>query len=135
MDALPLSPPSLDYEALFQDAPAGYVVTQENGIIMEANRTLLGWIGRTRSDLVGTNFLKLLPIGDRILYATHASPQMGVSGAFAELAVDLIAENGSRMPSLLSARRFAASEEGQPALDRIIVFNAHERRQIGRAHV
>ena len=53
---------------------------------------------------------------------------MGVAGALAELAVDLIAGDGSRVPALISARRFPAAEPGQPALDRIIVFNAYERR-------
>ena len=128
MNAVPSAQPSIDYEALFQDAPAGYLVTQDNGIIVEANRTLLKWLGMTRADLLGTSFLKLLPIGDRILYATHASPQMGVAGSFAELAVDLIAGNGTRVPSLLSAQRFPAAGPGQPAMDKIIVFNAYERR-------
>lgn len=128
MDAAPSTHLPMDYESLFQDAPAGYLVTDEHGIIREANRTVLSWLGLTRAELVGASFLKLLPIGDRILYATHASPQTGAAGALAELAVDLIAGDGSRIPSLLSARRFPAAEPGQPALDRIIVFNAYERR-------
>ena len=122
MDAVPL-----DFEALFHDAPAGYLITSTDGIILEANRTLQAWLGMSRGELVGSSFLKLLPIGDRILYSTHAAPQMGVAGTFAELAVDLLKADGARMPSLLSASRIPAGD-GQPALDRIIVFNAHERR-------
>ncbi|WP_461169548.1 ATP-binding protein [Arthrobacter sp. Z1-15] len=122
MEAAPL-----DYEALFHDAPAGYLISGADGTILEANRTLLSWLGMSRRELVGTSFLKLLPIGDRILYATHAAPQMGVAGAFAELAVDLIKADGARMPALLSASRVPA-ENGGPALDRVIVFNARERR-------
>ena len=118
---------TLDYAALFHDAPAGYLITTTGGTIVEANRTLLAWLGQTHADLVGTSFLKLLPIGDRILYATHASPQMGTAGAFAELAVDLTKADGDRMPCLWSASRIPA-DGAQPALDRIIVFNAHERR-------
>ena len=128
MDHLPPPGPVVDYEALFQDAPAGYVVTVEDGTIVEANRTLLTWLGMSRGELVGASFMKLLPIGDRILYSTHASPQMGVAGALAELAVDMIRADGSRMPSLLSARRVRAAGRDQPALDRIIIFNAYERR-------
>ena len=118
MDAASADNTALDFEALFQDAPAGYLVTHENGTIVEANRTLLAWLGKNRGELVGASFLKLLPIGDRILYSTHAAPQMGIAGAFAELAVDLIRADGSKMPSLLSARRV------RPA-----------GPEIGRAHV
>ncbi|MDN3480537.1 PAS domain-containing sensor histidine kinase [Arthrobacter sp. APC 3897] len=128
MDDVPATKPLLDYEALFQDAPAGYVVTLENGTIVDANRTLQAWLGKSRGDLVGASFLKLLPVGDRILYATHASLQMGAAGALAELAVDMIRADGSRMPSLLSARRVRDAGEDGAALDRIIIFNAYERR-------
>ncbi|WAP52235.1 PAS domain-containing sensor histidine kinase [Arthrobacter sp. ATA002] len=123
MEAAPL-----DYEALFHDAPAGYLISGADGTVIEANRTLLSWLGMTRQELVGSSFLKLLPVGDRILYATHAAPQMGIAGFFAELAVDLIKADGARMPALLSASRIPAGGDGRPALDRIIVFNARERR-------
>ena len=118
----------LDYEALFHEAPAGYLICRADGTILEANRTLLTWLGLDRPELIGTSFHKRLPIGDRILYATHAAPQMGVAGALAELAVDLIRADGTRMPAVISACWVPAVAGGGEALDRVIVFNARERR-------
>lgn len=122
-----MDPVALDYEALFHDAPAGYLVSLADGTILAANRTLLAWLGISRQELLGTSFLKLLPIGDRILYATHAGPQMGIAGTFAELAIDLAKADGTRMPALLSASRIPGTD-GHPAMDRIIIFSARERR-------
>ena len=114
----------LDYESLFHDAPAGYIISREDGTIVEVNQTLLTWLGWTMDELRGTNFHKLLPIGDRILYATHVKPQMGTAGVFGELAVEVLSSDGRRMPALLSAVRSPATDS-RPTLDRIIVFNAH----------
>ncbi|CEA09260.1 Alkaline phosphatase synthesis sensor protein PhoR [Arthrobacter saudimassiliensis] len=117
----------VDYAALFHDAPSGYLVTRTDGTIVEANATLLAWLGRRRHEVVGSSLLDLLPVGDRIVYTTHALSQLGLMGAFAELAVDLRGADGVRLPALLSGTR-AAGTGGLPDLDRIIVFNAHERR-------
>lgn len=117
----------LDYQELFHHSPSGYLVTLEDGTIAEANDTFARWIGRSRSELLGTSLLALLPVGDRIVYSTHALPQLGVGHSLAELAVDFINADGARLPALLSAARKPA-EGSRPALDRIVVFNAHERR-------
>lgn len=117
----------LDYRDLFHGSPSGYIVTLEDGTIVEANETFAAWIGRPREELIGANLLSLLPVGDRIVYSTHALPQLGVGRSFAELAVDFLGPEGTRLPALLSATRQQA-EGGRPALDRVVVFNAHERR-------
>jgi len=117
----------LDYRDLFHGSPSGYIVTLEDGTIAEANATFANWIGRPREDLIGTSLLALLPVGDRIVYSTHALPQLGVGRSFAELAVDFLSADGTRLPALLSATRQPA-DGSRPALDRVVVFNAHERR-------
>ena len=117
----------LDYRDLFHGSPSGYIVTLDGGTIVEANQTFANWIGRTREELIGASILSLLPVGDRIVYSTHALPQLGVGRSFAELAVDFVSANGSRLPALLSATRQPA-EGTRPALDRVVVFNAKERR-------
>ncbi|MFC7859565.1 ATP-binding protein [Arthrobacter koreensis] len=118
---------ALDYEELFHTSPSGYLVTLEDGSIAEANATFANWIGCPREDLIGTSLLSLLPVGDRIVYSTHALPQLGVGRSFAELAVDFLSADGTRLPALISANRQPA-EGSRPAMDRIVVFNAHERR-------
>ncbi|MBF4994290.1 PAS domain-containing sensor histidine kinase [Arthrobacter gandavensis] len=124
-----LHPPgfALDYQELFHSSPSGYLVTLEDGTIAEVNATFATWVGCPREDLIGTSLLSLLPIGDRIVYSTHAMPQLGVGRPFAELAVDFLSADGTRLPALISANRQPA-EGSRPAMDRVVVFNAHERR-------
>ena len=118
---------TLDYEVLFQQSPAGYLITLADGTIVEANETALAWLGRQRSELQGTSLLQLLPVGDRIVYAAQALPQLELQSAFSEFAVDLVAADGRRIPVLLSATRSPADAD-RPVLDRVVLFYAHERR-------
>nr|WP_231713155.1 ATP-binding protein [Arthrobacter sp. zg-Y769] len=117
----------LDYRALSQSAPAGYFITLTDGTVVDANGTAQKWMGKALEELRGTSFLKLLPVGDRIVYTTHAMPQLELNAAFAELAVDLLGPEGQRIPVLLSATRSPAAD-GRPALDQVVAFYAHERR-------
>ena len=117
----------LDYAALFDNAPAGHILTLTDGTVVSANAMILSWVGKTMDELRGTSLLKLLPVGDRIVYTTHAMPQLGLNGTFAELAVDLLGPDSRRVPVLLSASRTPATD-GRPALDQVVAFYAHERR-------
>ncbi|MCC3294174.1 PAS domain S-box protein [Arthrobacter sp. zg-Y411] len=117
----------LDYEALFNNAPAGHILTLTDGTVVSANTMLLSWIGKSLEELRGTSLLQLLPVGDRIVYTTHAMPQLGMKATFAELAVDLLGPEGRRIPVLLSATRTPATAD-RPALDQVVAFYAHERR-------
>lgn len=116
-----------DFEALFHDAPAGYLLTRTDGTIVEANRTLSDWTGKTREELVGTSVFRLMPAGDRIMYLTHAMPELDATGVLTELSVLIAAADGTRLPVLLAASRSRAAD-GAPELDRIILAKASERR-------
>ncbi|MFC8302272.1 ATP-binding protein [Specibacter sp. NPDC057265] len=116
-----------DFEALFHQAPAGYVITGIEGTILEVNDTFLSWSGLERDAVQGSNFLKLFPVGDRIMYATHALPQLATTGALSELVADIIGSGGQRHPAMLSATRSPAAP-GRQAVDRIVVFSAPRRR-------
>lgn len=118
-------------EALFHQAPAGYLITGADGIILDANETFLRWTGRDRNSVQGQNLLTLLPVGDRLMYATHAQPQLDEHGEYTELGVDILAADGTRLPMMLSAVR-SRPFPGSPSLDRIIVFGAPKRRRYER---
>lgn len=117
-----------DFEALFHGAPAGYLLTMPDGTIVAANQTICTWTGRTRADLAGTSMLRLMPAGDRIMYLTHAMPELDNSGSLTELSLQILGADGSRLPALLAASRFRTAAGG-PELDRIILVSAPERRQ------
>lgn len=111
---------------MFHQAPAGYVITGTDGTILEVNDTFLTWSGLERTTVQGTNLLKLLPVGDRIMYATHVLPQLAITGEFRELVADIVGAQGQRLPAMLSATRGHAAS-GQMQVDRIIVFSAPRR--------
>ncbi len=116
-----------DFEALFHHAPAGYLITGADGTILEVNDAFLKWSGRARDTVQGLNLLMLLPIGDRIMYATHALPLLAAVGEVRELAVDMVDAGGQRRAALLSAMRSSPSA-GQTPVDKIIVYSAPRRR-------
>lgn len=120
-------PSQLDFEALFQQAPCGYLVTDDAGSIRAANDTFLTWTGYSRTDLSGLRLQDLMPVGDQILYSTHCIPQLSITGGVSELAVEIIGADRARRAALLSAVRFPAAE-GQCPTVRVIIFSAHERR-------
>ena len=117
-----------DYEEHFHAAASGFLVLDADGIILDANRTLAGWMGTTPDGLRGGTVFELLSGADRVVYASYAVPQLAVSGCFSEMAVDLLAADGERMPVLLSGVRSGAPAAGD-VLDRISVFHASERRR------
>ena len=114
------------YEEHFHASASGYLVLKTDGTIFDVNRTLVSWTGHSRDGLIGGNIVDLLPVGDRILFASHAVPQLAVSGCFNEMAVELLSADGKRIPALLSGVR---SEDDDGGLDRISVFNASARRR------
>jgi diguanylate cyclase (GGDEF)-like protein/PAS domain S-box-containing protein len=120
-------PDPAHFESLFQQAPCGYLVTDDDGRITAVNETFVRWTGYSRPQLIGSKLQSLMPVGDQILYSTHCIPQLGINGAVSEIAVEIIDADGGRRAALLSAARSPGSGQ-EPASVRVIIFSAHERR-------
>lgn len=120
-------PPADQFEALFHQAPCGYLVTDDDGRVTAVNDTFVRWTGYSRPELEGRTLQSLMPVGDQILYSTHCIPQLGINGSVSEIAVDIIAADGGRRAALLSASRSQDTEDGAGTV-RVIIFSAHERR-------
>lgn len=115
------------YEAHFHAAPCGYLVLAADGTVLDVNRTLLTWTGRSREKVLGTNVLDLMSPAHQVFYASHAVPQLAVSGSFTEVAAELVCAAGGHIPVLLSGLRSVNGTDGTE-VDRITVFNASKRR-------
>ncbi|WP_432564786.1 putative bifunctional diguanylate cyclase/phosphodiesterase [Kineococcus sp. SYSU DK003] len=115
------------FEALFQQAPCGYLTTADDGRITRVNDTFLAWSGHRREGLLGSAFGRLLPVGDRILWSAHSVPQLGTTGTVSEVVVEIVGADRARRPALVTATRVPA-REGAEAEVRLIVFSAPERR-------
>lgn len=95
----------VDFQELFEQAPCGYLMTLDDGTITGVNETFLHWTDHRRADLLGTRLQKMMPIGDQMLYSTHCSPQLVMSGAVAEILIEVIGKDGAGRAALLSASR------------------------------
>ncbi|MBP2218325.1 GGDEF and EAL domain-containing protein [Arthrobacter sp. CAN_C5] len=118
----------LDYEALFQQAPCGYLLTDDDGTITAVNGTFLSWSGYARADLLATPLHQLLPASDQFLYTMHCVPQLHLIGSVEEQALEVIGRDGVRRAALLSATRVPPSG-CTPAMVRVGIFGAHQRRR------
>lgn len=98
--------PTHDVARLFEDAPCGLLVTSEDGTILRANATFCGWAGVTAADLLGTRRLQdMFTMGARIFHQTHWAPLLRMQGSVAEVKVEILHADGSKIPLLMNAVR------------------------------
>jgi sigma-B regulation protein RsbU (phosphoserine phosphatase) len=119
-------------EDLYDHAPCGYLSTLLNGTIAKINGTLLGWLGRSRDELVGRcSFSDLLTVGGKLYYETHLAPLLSMQGEAGGLALELKTADGRRLPVLLNCA-IKADASGQTVLIRTTIFDARDRRAYER---
>ncbi|HYQ50509.1 MAG TPA: PAS domain-containing sensor histidine kinase [Pseudomonas sp.] len=77
------------FEDLFNGAPCGLVVTDEDGTILRSNRIFSIWMGISQEALGQLRFQDLLTMGGKIFHQTHWAPLMRMQGSVAEVKLDL----------------------------------------------
>ncbi|WP_027666658.1 PAS domain-containing sensor histidine kinase [Rhizobium leguminosarum] len=123
--------PAEDLEDLYENAPCGYLSLQPDGRIVKVNRTLSTWIGIPAEQLLGKRLHDLLNTSGRIFYETHFAPLLRMQGFFNEVALDLVAADGRKLPVLANAMERRA-EDGALIFTRVTMFQAAERRRYER---
>jgi signal transduction histidine kinase len=127
MSGAPSLPPD---EVLFEQAACGLVVTTVSGLILRANKTFCGWLGLDAAALAGRRRVQdFFTIGGRVFHQTHCGPMLHVQGSVAEVQVDLVHRDRSRLPMLMNIVR---SLHGDAALDAYAFFIATDRRSYER---
>lgn len=92
--------------SLFETAACGLLVTHPNGLIVRANRTLCDWIGREAAELVGVATMQsLLTMGGRIFHQIHLAPLIQIQGSVSEVKLEVVHQDGRRIPMLWNAVR------------------------------
>ncbi len=123
--------PVEDLEDLYENAPCGYLSVAPNGRIVKANRTLAGWTGYDAAELVGKRFYDLLNIAGRIFFETHLAPLLRMQGSVNEVALDVAAKDGRKIPVLANAAE-KRSNDGRLLFTRLTIFPAGDRRRYER---
>jgi PAS domain S-box-containing protein len=109
--------------------PCGLVETTEDSIVLWVNDAFVEWIGRSRADLEGTHLQTLLAVGSRVLYETQVAPILRLGGVAAELALDLLAADGTRLAALVNV---AAGRDGADERRYFAIIGATQRRSYER---
>jgi sigma-B regulation protein RsbU (phosphoserine phosphatase) len=118
-----------DPQALYDQAPCGYLSTTPEGVVVKVNETFLAWTAYSREDLLRKRtFTSLLTTGGQIYHDTHVRPMLFMQDGVREIALEVVKRNGERMPVLVNAALVRA-RDGEPAVIRIAIFDATVRRR------
>jgi sigma-B regulation protein RsbU (phosphoserine phosphatase) len=120
-----------DPQAIYDQAPCGYLSTTPDGRIVKVNETFLSWTSYTRDALLGRQFSSTLSAGGRIYHDTHYAPMLRLQGTVREIALDIVTPDGRRLPVLVNATMHR-DEKGDPSVIRLVVLDATERREYER---
>lgn len=120
-----------DLEDLYENAPVGYFSLSPEGLIVKVNQAFSDLMGISKDELLGRRLRDLLTAGSAIFYETHFAPLLRMQGSFNEVALDLKAADGSKLPLLANARE-RRSQDGLLIVTRVAVFAAAQRRRYER---
>ena len=123
---------SENFEDLYETAPCGYVSLSADGKIVKANRTLLDWLERKPDEVIGRPVHDLLSFGGRIAVETHLAPLLRIQGQVHEIALDLLAANGEKIPTITNAAE-KRDANGRHLFTRLTLFKAVDRRTYERS--
>ncbi len=116
-------------EDLYENAPCGYVTTTPEGAIIRANKAFASLLMRSRESLsAGVRLQDLLTPGGRIYHETHVAPLLLMQGEVGEIALELVREDGARVPVLINSV-LRTDAKGRPSVVLTTVFDASERRR------
>ena len=124
-----LSNSLIDAEALYEDAPCGYLSFQPDGTIIKINRTLLLWLGYTKKEVVGQLKLSdLLSTGGKIYYQMFYFPLVKMKGAANEISFDIYKKDGAFIPALLNSSAFKHAD-GQLLAVNVVITDITDRKK------
>jgi signal transduction histidine kinase len=85
--------------------PASYFRFDDNGVILEANRTLEKLLDHPAGAFNGRRIDEIMAPGGRIYYQTHLFPSLKLQGELREIYLKLLSANGSIVPVLANISR------------------------------
>jgi sigma-B regulation protein RsbU (phosphoserine phosphatase) len=120
-----------DFEDLFENAPCGYLSILPDGRIAMINHAMANWTGFSREDLVGKRLHNILTFSAKIFLETHVMPLLRMQSQVNEIALDFVAADGSKIPTLANATE-RRNPNGKHLSTRIVVLKAVDRRKYER---
>lgn len=117
---------TVNMDELLNTAPCGFLAFADDGAVIKVNATLLGWLERAESELIGRHVESIFPPGGRIFYQTHFFPLLKMHERAEEIYFSLRSASGNDLPVLVNAVR--RERGGSPVNDCVFVPMRQRRR-------
>lgn len=91
------------FEELYRHAPCGLVVSAADGTILEANDTIIGWLGIARDAFVGSRLTDHLDSGSKLFFETRHSPLLALQGEVREVSLTILRADATSLPILVNS--------------------------------
>jgi diguanylate cyclase (GGDEF)-like protein/PAS domain S-box-containing protein len=119
-----------EVQDLYEQAPCGYHSLDIQGRFVRINQTMLGWLGRTREQVLGQPFASLLTDASQAFFQ-QMFPTFVAQGHIENLEFELVRADGSTFPVIINATMLM-DKEGRPVMSRSTVFDLTERKKLER---
>jgi len=113
-------------DPILDEAPCGYVVFNDEGIITNANRTIADLLGYLPGEMTGRKMEELLTIAGRIFYQTHFFPLLRLHEKAEEIFLTLVGKEKTEVPVLVNAARRATTGQME---NHCVMVPVHQRRK------
>jgi len=120
------------YQELFEFMPDGYLVTDEAGIIREANKAALSLLGKERTEAIGRPIAGFAAPQDRVRLRRQLAITKRDAGSHNEVEVTLLRRDRAPLPAVLTIASVREHED-HPAGFRLLLRDLSERRKIEQA--
>jgi signal transduction histidine kinase/ActR/RegA family two-component response regulator len=118
------------HQILFDYAACGLAVANTDGVLLHINVTLARWLGYEPVELEGKRRVQdLFSVGARVFHQTHCVPLLQVQGSVAEVQIEMMHEDRSRIPVLMNVSR---RKYDDTVLDEFAFFVVNDRRSYER---
>lgn len=119
-------------EALYEEAPCGYIFMRPDGTLIRVNQTFLDLTGYARDELVSVRrFQDLLNAPGQIFYENQYAPLIRMQGSIKEVSFNLVRKDGTLLPVLVNSVQ-RSDADGSPIMIASTVFDATDRRAYER---
>ncbi len=100
-----------------------FLLTGDDGLIIEANQRLCSKLGYKKEELIGKKVDLIFPIATRIFYQTHLFPLLKMQGTAEEIFITLKKKEEGELPLILNVERKEDQEKTIIQYFGIIVHN------------
>jgi len=111
---------------LYENAPCGYFLVDNEGMITSMNETLLGWLGYLRNEVVNKMYVDKLLIGAAEVFG-DGSPRLKAEGTISDAEFQMVRKNLSSIPVILNAMVIPGLK-GKPMTVRCSLFDNTQRK-------